>query len=254
MRLSHCVCDYNFSRTIWNHVGFNNANFFADMEVNRWLKEGSSGPQSFIFTATIWWVLRHKNLMCLNIENRPLNHLSYNIHNMVDSFSHCFMINSHVVQVERFIRWINDNYSCTILNVDGSCLGTPVRAGFGGITRNNVVYYLSGFSGYTNDSSDILYAKLHAIYQGLILAKSLNIIELVCYTDSLHCINHLKGPTKGLIRQGNVTVCHTLRKGNQCAVFRPKLGVGLYTEMLYHVSPPVDLLYLLGMDADGTLF
>jgi hypothetical protein len=90
--------------------------------------------------------------------------------------------------------------------------------------------------------------------RGLILAKSLNIIELVCYTDSLHCINHLKGPTKDLIRQGNVTVCHTLREGNQCADFMSKLGVGLCTEMLYHVSPLANLLYLLRMDAVGTLF
>jgi len=92
-----------------------------------------------------------------------------------------------VEQVERFITWNNDNYSCTILNVDGSCLGTPVRADFGGIIWNNAGFYLSSFSGYINDSSNIMYVEPYAIYHGLILAKSLNTIELVCYTDSLHC-------------------------------------------------------------------
>jgi len=121
----YCVCDCNFSRIIWNHVGFNGANFFADMEVSHWLKEGSSGPRAFLFTATIWWAWRHRNLMCLNNENLTLSRLSYNIHNMVDSFSHCFSINSHIFQVERFIRWNNDNYSCTIFNVDGSSLAPP---------------------------------------------------------------------------------------------------------------------------------
>jgi len=32
-----------------------------------------------------------------------------------------------------------------------------VSAGFGGIIRNNARYYLSGFSGYINDSSNIMY-------------------------------------------------------------------------------------------------
>jgi len=55
-------------------------------------------------------------------------------------------------------------------------------------------FYLSGFSGYIHDS-DILYVELYAIYHDLILAKNLNITELVCYSDSLFCLNHLKGPT-----------------------------------------------------------
>jgi hypothetical protein len=59
----HCVRDCNFPRIIWNHVGFNDANFFADMEVSHWLKEG---PKAFLFTATVWWAWCHRNLMCLS--------------------------------------------------------------------------------------------------------------------------------------------------------------------------------------------
>jgi hypothetical protein len=95
----------------------------------------------------------------------------------------------------------------------------------------------------------------YAIYQGLILAKSMNIIELVCYTDSLHCINLPKGPTmryhvyailiqdvKDLIGQSNVIVCHTLREGNHCADFFAKLGANSNTELVYHTFPSADLL------------
>ncbi|MCI35860.1 RNA-directed DNA polymerase (Reverse transcriptase), partial [Trifolium medium] len=95
---------------------------------------------------------------------------------------------------DRFIKWNNNNFSCTILNVDRSCLGSPARAGFGGIIRNTFGYYLTGFSGYIQGSSDILYAELYAIYKGLLLAKNMGIDELVCYSDSLHCINLIKGP------------------------------------------------------------
>jgi len=237
------------------------------MEVSHWLKEGSSGPHSFIFMATVWWAWRHHNLMCLSNENWSLSRLFYNIYSMVDSFISCFKINAHADHVERFIRWNNDNYSCTIINVDGSFLGNPVRAGFGGIMWNHAWFYLSGFSGYINDSSDIMYVELFTIYQGLVLAKSLNISDLVCYIDSLRCINLLKGPTmryhvyvvliqdvKDTIRQDNVALCPTLREENQCVDFMAKFGAGLDTKLLYHASPPEDLLYLLRMDTAGTLY
>jgi len=263
----HCVRDCNFSKSIWHHVGFHDENFFLDMEVSHWLKEGSLGHQSFIFAAIVWWAWHHRNLMCLNNEIWTISHLSYNIHSMVDSFNLCFKNNSQIDQVERFIRWNDDNYSCDILNVDGSCMGTPMRASFGGIIRNSAGYYLSGFPGCNNISYDILYAELYAIYQGLILAKCLNIIELVYYTDSLLCINLLKGPPmryhvyvvliqdiKDLIGQSNVIVCHTLREGNQCADFYAKLGANSDNELLYHASPPDDLLHLIRMNAVGTLY
>lgn len=52
-----------------------------------------------------------------------------------------------------------------ILNIDGSCLDLPVRAGYGRIIRNSVGYYLLGFLGYIQESFDTLYAELFAIYQ-----------------------------------------------------------------------------------------
>jgi len=64
-----------------------------------------------------------------------------------------------------------------------------LEVGFGGVLRNDTGFYLSGFSDYIQSSSDIL----HAIYRGLLLSKDMNIIDLVCYSDSLHCINLIQG-------------------------------------------------------------
>ena len=72
-------------------------------------------------------------------------------------------------------------------------------------------------------------------------------------TTSLGTPKRVK-PNLALFRQGNVTVCHTLREGNHCVDFMAKLGVGSDTEMLYHVSPLDDLSNLLRMDAVGTLY
>ena len=81
-----------------------------------------------------------------------------------------------------------------ILNVDGSCLGSSLRAGYGGLLRNYGGYHLSGFSSYIHNSTNILYAELFAIYQGLLLANEKNVVDLVCCSDSMHCINLIKEP------------------------------------------------------------
>ena len=75
---------------------------------------------------------------------------------------------------------------------------------------------------------DIMYDELYAIYHGFLLTKDMSIINVVCY--SLHCINIIKGTSlkyhvyavliqdiRDLIEQGNVSVIHILREGNQCA-------------------------------------
>jgi len=104
---------------------------------------------------------------------------------MVDNFKVC-------LPSDRLIKWNNNNLADVILNVDGSCVGSPIRTGYGGVLRNNTGFYLSGFSGFIHDSSDILYAELYAIYKGLLLAKDLEIINLDCYSDSLHALTSLK--------------------------------------------------------------
>ena len=145
--------------------------------------------------------------------------------------------------------------------------GPTLRAGYGGGFRNSVGYYLLGFSGYIKGSSDILYAKLYAIYHGLLLAKKLGMEKLVCYSDSLLCDDLLKDPTprfhvyvvliqdvKDLMEQSNIIVCHTLREGKQCADFLAKLGASSDHDLVYHASPPDGLLYPLKMDAAETFF
>ncbi|MCI17304.1 RNA-directed DNA polymerase (Reverse transcriptase), partial [Trifolium medium] len=54
------------------------------------------------------------------------------------------------------------------------------------LARNIFGHYLAGF---IQGSSDILLAELYAIYKALLLAKDMSIDELVCYSDSLHCVN-----------------------------------------------------------------
>ncbi|KAK2444790.1 hypothetical protein QL285_015789 [Trifolium repens] len=233
----HCVRDCEFSRNLWNHVGFNNPDFFSNPDVYGWLKLGATGSQALIFSAGVWWAWRHRNLMCLNNETWSLSQLSFNIRTMVETFRNCFSLVSNDRLVDRLVKWNNNNYSRAILNVDGSCLGSPVRSGFGGIIRNTFGHYLAGFSCFIQETPVIFLVELYAIYKGLLLARDMSIDEFVCYSDSLHSINLIKGPKvkyhihavltqdiKELFFQTNVFLHHTLRKGNQCADFFAKLG------------------------------
>ncbi|MCI29329.1 RNA-directed DNA polymerase (Reverse transcriptase), partial [Trifolium medium] len=155
------------------------------MDVYDWLKVGATSSHALIFSAGVWWSWRHRNLMCLNNETWPLSRLSFNIRAMVETFRNCFYPDPNDRLVDRHIRWNNNNYSCVILNVDGSCLGSSVRSGFGGVIRNTFGHYLAGFSCFIQGSSDILLAELYTIYKGLLLAKDMSIGELICYSDSL---------------------------------------------------------------------
>jgi hypothetical protein len=98
---------------------------------------------------------------------------------MVEIFINYFSLVSNDRLADRYIKWNNNNYSRVILNVDESCLGSPVRSGFGGIIRNTFRHYLAGFSSFIPETSDILFVELYAICKGLLLASCMNIIFLL---------------------------------------------------------------------------
>jgi len=88
-----------------------------------------------------------------------------------------------------------------------------------------VIIYGDFFSGFIQNSTDILYAELFTIIQGCMLAKEMDMADLVCYPDSMHCINLIKGPAmkfhgnavlikdiKELFDHMNFTICHTLKR------------------------------------------
>ncbi|GAU11996.1 hypothetical protein TSUD_196200 [Trifolium subterraneum] len=161
---------------------------------------------------------------------------------MIATITSCFSSHSTTTLEEIHVKWNNNNFPGVILNVDGSYLESP-------------------------GSSDILLTELFAIYKGLTLAKNMVIDELVYYSDSLHCINLIKGPSikyhvyavliqdiKELMSQSNITLCHTLREGNNCADFLAKFGASSDSDLTIHASPLKDFLDILRSDARVTFF
>jgi len=263
----HCVRDIAHSRSIWQRSGFIHNDFFSTSVTHEWLKNNSVGHLSFTFAATIWRACSNRNMMCLRNENWTPNYISYNIQGIVDTLKISFPSSRNSDMEDRFFKWNHQNHSKVILNIDGSCLVSPIRAGYGGVLINDAGFYLSGFSGYIHNSSDILYAELYAIYQGLLLAKDKCIVDLICYFDSLLCINIITGPffkfhvyavlvqdIKELMEQVQATISHALREGNHCADFLAKLGATSNIDLIRHDSPPSKLLPLFRNDATGTFY
>lgn len=222
----HCLRDCRFSSDIWHNLGFITQEFFTESCAYNWLKNNANGTRPSTFLAGLWWTWRHRNLMCLNHETWSLPRSSFLIHDTATSIDASFQTATANHQ-ERMVRWNQDNYNGHVLNVDGSCLGVPIRAGFGGTIRNAAGFYLSGFSGFIPISSDILVAELTAIQQGLRLAVEMGIDDLVCYSDSLlsirllidHVSNYhvyavLIHDIKDLLSSRNFTIRHCLGEGN----------------------------------------
>jgi hypothetical protein len=107
-----------------------------------WLKAGLLGTHSLTFDVIIWWVWRHRNMMCLSQDNWSIHHLVFHFQSMVATFNNCLIINPSSAKEDIFIKLNHNNHSNVILNVDGGCFGSPARDGFGGLLRNYVGFDL----------------------------------------------------------------------------------------------------------------
>jgi len=56
--------------------------------------------------------------------------------NTVDVLKSSFSPHANGVLDDQYTKWNNNNFEGVILNIDGSCHGSPIRTGFGGILRN----------------------------------------------------------------------------------------------------------------------
>jgi len=133
----HCVRDCRHSKIIWHKVGFLSHDFFSTTSATEWIRNGTNSSHSILFLVALWWVWRNRNLTCLNNETWSLYYLVSNIYNSVDTIISAFKNDDARNSEDRYIKWNCNNHMGTILNVDGSCNGTPTCNGFGDIFRND---------------------------------------------------------------------------------------------------------------------
>nr|KYP52497.1 Putative ribonuclease H protein At1g65750 family [Cajanus cajan] len=84
----------------------------------------------------------------------------------------------------RIVSWIYPPEHVFKLNVDGSSIGNPRLAGYGGLLHNSVGEWIRGFTGSCVLATS-LYAELLALLKGIQLAWDMNICDFLCESDSL---------------------------------------------------------------------
>nr|KYP69613.1 Putative ribonuclease H protein At1g65750 family [Cajanus cajan] len=154
-----------------------------------------------------------------------------------------------------------------MVHVDGSALGSPGPAGYGGLCRDNFGLCLMGF--YKDVGvADNLKVELLVILHGMKLAWRANFHNILCVSDSLLTVNLVLRPLdvfhkyapiiahiKELLQQfWSVCVCHSLRKGNQSVNFLSKLGPNCGVDLVILDTMPEGLHSFVKTDAAGTIF
>ncbi|CAJ2650316.1 unnamed protein product [Trifolium pratense] len=134
------------------------------------------------------------------------------------TFNICFPTLNSSTRDDRWVQWNPSNRDCIIINVDGSCLDSPIRAGIGGLLRSSAGNWIRGYSDFIPHSSEILYAELTALFHGLSLARSMNFTDVICYSDSLLCVKILHESTPKFHK--HAALIQDIKKFNQ-----PKLVV-----------------------------
>ena len=264
--LLHCLRDCIHSKSIWIQSGFTDQTFFHESDAPSWIRSHATSDRATTYLACLWWSWRNRNQMCLSAESWSLTRIHIQIQNTVETIRTA-MLSATTTRPDRMVRWNNNNYNCFVLNVDGSCLGSPIRAGFGGLIRNSSGFFLTGFSGFLATITDILFAELTAIQRGILLAIDAGIEDMVCYSDSMLSIQLLTTRTstyhayavliqdiKDLLSTRNFSIHHCLREGNQCADFLAKLGATSNEEFSTYDTAPNDLIPLIRNDEMGVLF
>ncbi|KAK7243331.1 hypothetical protein RIF29_38124 [Crotalaria pallida] len=192
----HCLRDCSMSIQVWSFCGFANLQDFRTMNFFEWLHSHATGPHTRLFITVHWWIWRFRNAMVFEQTNWSLYNIIHRISSMLneDQFVHIDAL-QHSQHGTRLVSW-QHHFHEYVLNVDGSSLGNPGLAGFGGILRIGGVQRLVC----QIDSKETL---------RLVRCSDLDFHIYACY---LHDIRQLL-----LDSSWSVRLVHTLREVNQCA-------------------------------------
>lgn len=151
--------------------------------------------------------------------------------------------------------------------MDGSSFGNPGEAGFGGVFRDHLGRWKSGFVGSIGLGSNLL-AELQAIKNGLQLGWEFGDRRIICETDSLEAIELIDKANMnlhsyarvimGIMRllkfEWQVELRYTLREANQVADYLTKMGARSSHTCLVLDRPPTDVSQLLLADSLSIAF
>ncbi|GKV49295.1 hypothetical protein SLEP1_g56052 [Rubroshorea leprosula] len=166
-----------------------------------------------------------------------------------------------------WVRWKRPDEGWVKLNTDGSFNRDGNSASAGGLIRDSLGDWISGFT-VNVGSASIFIAELWGLREGLRLCKALGLSRVVAELDYLMAvrfINNNRDPDnlsaafildiRLLMRDFQARVLqHTLREGNAVADFLASMGHSSQLGLRVIDSPPDGLRYILVGDQLGASF
>ncbi|KAJ8763632.1 hypothetical protein K2173_003104 [Erythroxylum novogranatense] len=208
------------------------------------------------FLTGCWVIWCARNKAVLNDESLSTGTQRLWHRSLMQECLSVFNSGAHLVshRPPRWIAWTKPPPGFVKLNTNGSAVGNPGQARYGGLIRDMEGRWLAGFSGSIGIATNIL-AKLQGLKHGLQLMWDLGYRSVLVKTDCLVVVNLVFDspqpyhPRLVLIRdiqdmfakQWRCSLHHVLREGNHCADFLAKIGLSQLPMWSYWSTPPPGL-------------
>ncbi|GLT44238.1 hypothetical protein SLA2020_181470 [Shorea laevis] len=172
-----------------------------------------------------------------------------------------------ISKAPRWVSWIPPLLHFLKLNIDGSRDHCSGRAAVGGLIRDHNGRWAHGFAVNVGITTSFL-AKLWGCREGLKLASSLGVQQLILEVDSLLAVQLIQskkvsvGSTSVLLPDilllidsfSSCWVQHTLREGNSTADYMATIGHNVALGSVLFPTPPTGISMILQSDCIGIMF
>lgn len=171
--------------------------FFSIQDFHNWLRMALTGSNNPLILAGIWFALCARNATCIGKEQVQL----YKVILDVQSLTSILCLNKQVQQKgttwQIYVTWHPNWEEMMVLNMDGSCVGSPGRGGYGGLLCKANGEWITGFAGSVG-ASDSLQAELAALFHGLqvprdLIRDSSSKVLFRLYGCSRACLQGMRG-------------------------------------------------------------
>ena len=268
----HRLRDCEMVKTTWISLGVQpNSSFFED-SLPIWLEKNckfngcrvpNQPPWRILFPFVIWLLWKERNNVVFRGQNfRPGVHSEALFQAL--EFLHC-VLDPKIPGSRRMIRirWEKPSPDWVRLNIDGSTLGNPGRAGCGCIIWNEHGDWLGGFSRCIGVTTSFV-AELWALRDGLNLCHNMHLQAVDIQIDAKAVVDIISNSSysnrvvmpivddcKQLISLFfKVRIGHCFREATYCADFLARKGALQDCCFCVPQYPPVDLLDLISADKE----
>ncbi|XP_045817094.1 uncharacterized protein LOC123910091 [Trifolium pratense] len=195
--IDHCLFSCIDAFNVWKACGLDNISPPTHgLDWFSWCKTFGASHGNIIFVV-LWVIWCARNDVIFNNNRTSIYKSVAKIHSMLHYCAVAFDTPTSVAAnmlSQQLVAWPCPPNGYVCLNVDGSLLGSPQSAGFGGLIRNSFGSFLGGFYGVACQAI-ILYAEIMAMLHGLELCWDKGFKHVICLSDSLQTVTLVKTGT-----------------------------------------------------------